>query len=43
MPDIAGAMHDKYAPEELSFDNCDAGMIWIVSGSEKDDTLGAID
>jgi len=33
MPDIAEAMHDY----------CDAGMIWIVSGSEKDDTLGAID
>jgi hypothetical protein len=33
MPDIAGAMDDKYAPEEPSSDDCDAGIIWIVSGS----------
>jgi len=39
MPDLAGAMDDKYAPGEACFDNCDAGMIWIVSSSEKDNIL----
>jgi len=32
-------MDGKYAPEEPSYDDCDAGIVWIVSSSEKDDIL----
>jgi len=31
-------MDGKYAPEGPSSDDCDAGIIWIISGNEKDNT-----